>query len=69
MKVEGNIEFTILDQAPEQVVSVIPIQPGILNPFGVVHAGAILWFADVTATVLAMGSLQFGEGIVSFFLL
>ena len=66
MKVEGNIEFTILDQAPEQVVSVMPIQPGILNPFGVVHAGAILWFADVTATVLAMGSLQFGEGMSGF---
>ena len=66
MKVEGNIEFTVLDQAPEQVVSEMPIQPGILNPFGVVHAGAILWFADVTATVLAMGSLQFGEGMSGF---
>ena len=66
MKVEGNIEFTVLDQASEQVVSEMPIQPGILNPFGVVHAGAILWFADVTATVLAMGSLQFGEGMSGF---
>ena len=66
MKVEGNIEFTVLDQAQEQVVSEMPIQPGILNPFGVVHAGAILWFADVTATVLAMGSLQFGEGMSGF---
>ena len=66
MKVEGNIEFTILDQTPGRVVSEMPVQPGILNPFGVVHAGAILWFADVTATVLAMGSLQFGEGMSGF---
>ena len=66
MKVEGTIEFTILDQTPGRVVSEMPVQPGILNPFGVVHAGAILWFADVTATVLAMGSLQFGEGMSGF---
>ena len=66
MKVEGNIEFTILDQTPGRVVSEMPVQPGILNPFGVIHAGAILWFADVTATVLAMGSLQFGEGMSGF---
>ena len=61
MRVEGSIEFTILEQEPEQVISEMPIQPGILNPYGVVHAGAILWFADVTATVLAMGSTQAGE--------
>ena len=66
MRVEGRIEFTILEQEPEQVISEMPIQPGILNPFGVVHAGAILWFADVTATVLAMGSTQAGEGMAGF---
>jgi len=55
MRVEGRIDFTILEQEPEQVVSEMPIQPGILNPYGVVHAGAILWFADVTATVLGDG--------------
>ena len=44
----------------------MPIQPGIMNPFGGVHAGAILWFADVTATVLAFGSTEFSEGIAGF---
>jgi uncharacterized protein (TIGR00369 family) len=44
----------------------MPIQPGILNPYGVVHAGAILWFADVTATILAMGSTQFDEAVAGF---
>ena len=66
MRVEGSIEFTIIEQKPEQVISEMPIQPGILNPYGVVHAGAILWFADVTATVLAMGSTQFGEAVAGF---
>jgi uncharacterized protein (TIGR00369 family) len=66
MRVEGRIDFTILEQEPDQVVSEMPIQPGILNPYGVVHAGAILWFADVTATVLAMGSTQASEGMTGF---
>ena len=66
MRVEGRIEFTILEQGPAQVISEMPIQPGILNPYGVVHAGAILWFADVTATYLAIGSTQPGEGATGF---
>ncbi|HEU4387757.1 MAG TPA: PaaI family thioesterase [Blastocatellia bacterium] len=66
MRVEGRIEFTIIDQRPDQVTSEMPVQPGILNPLGVVHAGAILWFADVTATVLAMGSAEFHEGMSGF---
>ena len=66
MRVEGRIEFTITNQEPDQVTSEMPVQPGILNPFGVVHAGAILWFADVTATVLAMGSAEFREGMSGF---
>jgi 1,4-dihydroxy-2-naphthoyl-CoA hydrolase len=66
MRVEGSIEFTILERRPEQVISEMPIQPGILNPYGVVHAGAILWFADVTATILAMGSTQFEEAGAGF---
>jgi 1,4-dihydroxy-2-naphthoyl-CoA hydrolase len=66
VRVEGSIEFTIIEQKPEQVISEMPIQPGILNPFGVVHAGAILWFADVTATVLAMGTTEASEGMSGF---
>ena len=33
----------------------MPIIAGSKNPFGSVHAGAILWFADVTATRLILG--------------
>ncbi|HJZ68841.1 MAG TPA: PaaI family thioesterase [Blastocatellia bacterium] len=66
MKVEGRIEFEILEQTPERVISEMPIDSGMKNPFGVVHAGAILWFADVSATVLAMGSTDASEGISGF---
>jgi 1,4-dihydroxy-2-naphthoyl-CoA hydrolase len=66
MKIEGRIEFTIVKQHPDEVVSEMPIQPGILNPYGVVHAGAMLWFADVTATILAMGSTAAREGLSGF---
>jgi 1,4-dihydroxy-2-naphthoyl-CoA hydrolase len=66
MKIEGTIEFTIVKQQPDEVVSEMPIQPGILNPYGVVHAGAMLWFADVTATVLALGSTAPSEGLSGF---
>ena len=38
----------------------MPISEGILNPFGTVHAGALLWFADVVATVLAIGDTEIG---------
>lgn len=66
MKIEGNIEFTVIKQSQEQVISEMPIQPGIINPYGVVHAGAILWFADVTATILAMGSTTANENMSGF---
>ena len=55
MIVHGSIEFTIIERSEERVVSEMPILAGIKNPFGVVHAGAIVWFADVTATVLVRG--------------
>ena len=66
MKVEGRLEFEIMEQTSERVVSEMPIQPGLLNPFGVVHAGAMLWLADVTATVLAFGSSEFSAGVSGF---
>jgi 1,4-dihydroxy-2-naphthoyl-CoA hydrolase len=66
MKIEGNIEFHVVEQVPERVVSEMPIQPGVKNPYGVVNAGAILWFADVTATILVMGTSHPTEGMPGF---
>jgi uncharacterized protein (TIGR00369 family) len=66
MRVQGAIEFTVTERSPEKVVSVMPIQPGIRNPFGVVHAGAMLWLADVTATILVLGGAEPSEGMTGF---
>jgi 1,4-dihydroxy-2-naphthoyl-CoA hydrolase len=66
MKVEGHIEFTVVEQTAERVVSEMPVQAGIKNPYGTVHAGATLWFADVTATVLVMGKPDATEGMKGF---
>lgn len=66
MQVHGTIDFTVTERNSNHVVSEMPIGPGIKNPFGTVHAGAILWFADVTATVLAMGEARLAEGMKGF---
>jgi uncharacterized protein (TIGR00369 family) len=66
MKVQGTIEFTVVEQGADRVVSEMPVLTGIKNPFGGAHAGAILWLADVTATVLAMGTTQATEGMKGF---
>jgi uncharacterized protein (TIGR00369 family) len=67
LKIEGKIEFDVVEQMPELVVSEMPIQTGILNPYGIVNAGAILWLADVTATILVLGSSSLPtEGMAGF---
>jgi uncharacterized protein (TIGR00369 family) len=57
----GEIEFFIEERKENCVVSRMPITQGALNPFGTIHAGAMLWLADVTATVLAIGKAELGE--------
>ncbi len=66
MKFKGSIEFSIIECTDNRVAAEMPIRAGVKNPFGVVHVGAILWLADVTATVLIMGSTQASEGMKGF---
>ncbi len=66
MYIQGSISFTVTERSPERVVAEMPISAGIKNPFGVVHAGAMLWLADVTATVLVMGPNDASEGMKGF---
>ena len=42
MKIEGSIEFSIIERSDNGVVSEMPIRAGIKNPFGVVHVSAIV---------------------------
>jgi len=57
----GEIEFFIEERRVDCVISRMPIKAGMLNPFGTVQAGAMLWLADVTATVMAIGTSEIGE--------
>lgn len=66
MKIQGSIEFTITERSGNRVVSEMPIGPGVKNPFGVVHAGAILWLADVTASILVLDPGDPAEGMKGF---
>jgi uncharacterized protein (TIGR00369 family) len=66
MEFEGSIRFSILEQTEDQVVGEMPIHDGIKNPYGVVHVGAMLWFADVCATVLVFGTSKAAEGQKGF---
>ncbi len=54
----GEIEFFIMERRADCVISAMPVKDGILNPFGTVHAGALVWLADVTATVLALSQVE-----------
>jgi len=57
----GNIEFFIQERNDEFVISRMPVKPGILNPFGTIQAGALIWLADVTASILALTGYKIGE--------
>jgi 1,4-dihydroxy-2-naphthoyl-CoA hydrolase len=63
---QGSIDFTVTERSPDRVVAEMPVTAGIKNPFGVVHAGAMLWFADVIATMLVMGPADPTEGMKGF---
>ncbi len=52
---EGAIAFDIIEAGADRAVATMPVTESMLNPFGTVHAGALIWFADITATVCALG--------------
>ncbi len=56
----GHIEFSIEERNEEYVISRMPVSEGVLNPLGMVQAGAMVWLADVTASVLAIGNREMG---------
>lgn len=57
----GNIDFSIESRGPDCVISRMPVTAGVLNPFGTVQAGAMIWLADVTASVLALEGRTLGD--------
>lgn len=65
-QLNGKIDFTIGAVTQDQALGEMPVQAGILNPFGTIHAGALVWFADVIATNLVLGGNPITEGMDSF---
>jgi 1,4-dihydroxy-2-naphthoyl-CoA hydrolase len=59
-QITGEIRFFVEEQSQDHVISRMPVTQGMLNPLGTVHAGAMLWLADVTATVLALQKVELG---------
>lgn len=55
---EGSLRFEVEEVSVDHAIGRMAVQPGVLNPFGTVHAGALIWFADVVATYCAIGDLQ-----------
>lgn len=63
---DGQISFDITGVSALEAKGEMTIAPGILNPFGTIHAGALIWFADVVATNLVLGGEAPSEGMDSF---
>jgi 1,4-dihydroxy-2-naphthoyl-CoA hydrolase len=57
----GAIEFFIEERTAQCVISRMPVTQSMLNPFGIVQAGAMIWLADVTASVLILESQKLTE--------
>ncbi|MGH1351522.1 MAG: PaaI family thioesterase [Methyloligellaceae bacterium] len=64
--VQGAIEFTIETVNESSATGLMPIRQDMLNPYGTVHAGALIWFADVIATTLVLAGVEPSEGMESF---
>lgn len=62
----GQIDFDVTGVNAQEARGEMPVGPGILNPFGTIHAGALVWFADVIATNLVLGGEQPQEDMDSF---
>jgi len=58
----GTIDFVIEERHKDYVISSMPVTEGVRNPFGTIQAGALIWLADVTASVLAIGKREVGPG-------
>lgn len=61
-EIAGHLRFEVELISNEEARGTMPVQSGILNPFGTVHAGALIWFGDVTATRLALQGIQVATG-------
>lgn len=50
----GDLAFEASYVSPDEASGTMAMHPGLLNPFGTAHAGAMIRFADVVATTLTL---------------
>ena len=62
----GSLDFQIVERTPDLAIGRMEVTHGSLNPFGTIHAGAMIWFADVVATTLALGEKEVQPGEAGF---
>lgn len=62
----GHLRFDTIVISNEEARGTMPVQAGVLNPFGTVHAGALIWFGDVVATRLALQGVNPTNGGAGF---
>lgn len=55
---KGEVGFIIENREPDRVIARMPGTNAARNPFGTMHAGALIWFADIAATLCAIGDLE-----------
>ena len=63
---KGDIAFSAQCLSETEATGSMDIQDGIRNPFGTVHAGALIWFADVVATTLCLHGVRPEQGMKGF---
>lgn len=66
MEYRGSVGFSVTAISEDAVAGEMAITEAMLNPFGTVHAGALVWFADVVATHLAIGGRTPEAGMSGF---
>lgn len=58
----GHLRFETQLVSNEEARGMMPVQEGVINSFGTVQAGALIWFADMTATHLALQGADVRSG-------
>ncbi len=62
----GDIAFDVGAPRDGAISARMTVTDGMRNPFGTVHAGALIWFADVTATHLVLDGRTPTPGMTGF---
>jgi len=65
-RLEGQISFDVTYVSEGEATGRMTVRDGIRNPFGSTHAGALIWFADVVATTLALQGQVPTQGMSGF---